>query len=215
MEDGSDEEHDTAVIVSMEEAIDPSTLSQRHQHQHQHQHHQNNNIDSQHHLLPARRYKPKPKNKQTKSRGKAKAKASTRGHHNVTEQDDHYEDNDDEEQDEEEEHEFDDQNYDNPHRQRSRTDSSFYLQHRSRTSTKQRIAMFNFARHDAHAYDNFKCFRYPKPRQVWLPGSDLNSANTLGDHHRPATTRDLILDLTLVVILSRIGDEFKKGVIGF
>jgi hypothetical protein len=53
-------------------------------------------------------------------------------------------------------------------------------------------------------YEEYKLWRAPRPRQVW----DDKGKNTAA-HHRPATNMDLILDLTMVVILARLGIQFR------
>jgi hypothetical protein len=55
-----------------------------------------------------------------------------------------------------------------------------------------------------HLYDDYKLWRAPRPRQVW----DDKGKNTAAAH-RPATNMDLILDLTMVVILARLGIQFR------
>ena len=59
---------------------------------------------------------------------------------------------------------------------------------------------------DNDAYHTFRCWRYPKPRQVWV-----NGRNT-APHHRPATNNDLIYDLTIVIILASIGSQFRENI---
>ena len=57
-----------------------------------------------------------------------------------------------------------------------------------------------------HKYQSYKLWRAPKPRQVW----DAHGNNT-APPHRPATNMDLIMDLTMVVILARLGVQFRAG----
>ena len=56
----------------------------------------------------------------------------------------------------------------------------------------------------SHKYDSYKLWRAPKPRQIW----DSEGKNT-APPHRPATNMDLIMDLTMVVILARLGTQFR------
>ena len=54
-------------------------------------------------------------------------------------------------------------------------------------------------------WERFRCWRYPRPRQIWLNGR--NSA----PHHRQASAFDLIFDLAIVIILARIGAVFRDS----
>ena len=59
---------------------------------------------------------------------------------------------------------------------------------------------------DNDDYDTFQCWRYPKPRQVWVDGKST------APHHRPSSNNDLILDLALVIVLANIGTNFRANV---
>ena len=55
----------------------------------------------------------------------------------------------------------------------------------------------------------------PKPRQVWLRGSGdgkYHSSLALTNEHRTATPADLILDLVVVVMLAKLGANFRETV---
>lgn len=56
----------------------------------------------------------------------------------------------------------------------------------------------------SHKYDSYRLWRAPKPRQIF----DSEGKNT-APPHRPATNMDLIMDLTMVVILARLGTQFR------
>ena len=63
-------------------------------------------------------------------------------------------------------------------------------------------------------YSSFKCWRKPKPRQVWIKVRDAQGnvvrLENSAPHHRPATNHDTLLDLTIVIILAAIGQQFRS-----